>query len=156
MIGIFLAATFIISGCLVFNRNKVVNYLLVALYAALLLGLGVYEYQHLNTIQLGFFKADSLGVLLLLVLCIVSVPVLYHSYRYMEFHNPDETPRSRGLYFGAILLLMSACGAAYLSNHIAVTWIFIEITTLSASILIYHHRNIRHLKEPGNMYLSVP
>jgi len=79
MIGIFLAATFIISGCLVFNRNKVVNYLLVALYAALLLGLGVYEYQHLNTIQLGFFKADSLGVLLLLVLCIVSVPVLYHS-----------------------------------------------------------------------------
>ena len=146
MIGIFLAATFIISGCLVFNRNKVVNYLLVAFYVAMLLGFGIYEYQHLNTIQLGFFKADSLGVLLLLALCIISVPVLYHSYRYMEFHNPDETPHSRGLFFGAVLLLMSACGAAYLSNHIAVTWIFIEITTLSASVLIYHHRNIRALE----------
>jgi hydrogenase-4 component F len=35
---------------------------------------------------------------------------------------------------------------AYLSNHIAVTWIFVEITTLSASALIYHHRNIRALE----------
>ena len=35
---------------------------------------------------------------------------------------------------------------SYLSNHIAVTWIFVEITTLSASALIYHHRNIRALE----------
>ena len=28
-----------------------------------------------------------------------------------------------------------------MANHIAVTWIFTEITTLSASALIYHHRN---------------
>jgi hydrogenase-4 component F len=37
--------------------------------------------------------------------------------------------------------LITAVGASYLSNHIAVTWIFAEITTLSASALIYHHRN---------------
>ncbi|BBE19115.1 hydrogenase-4 component F [Aquipluma nitroreducens] len=39
------------------------------------------------------------------------------------------------------MLLISAISAGYLSNHIAVTWIFTEITTLSASALIYHHRN---------------
>jgi hydrogenase-4 component F len=37
--------------------------------------------------------------------------------------------------------LLAAISAGYLANHIAVIWIFIEITTLSASALIYHHRN---------------
>ena len=36
--------------------------------------------------------------------------------------------------------------AAYLSNHIAVTWIFVELTTLSASAFIYHRRNNRSLE----------
>ncbi len=36
--------------------------------------------------------------------------------------------------------------AAYLANHIAVTWIFVELTTLSASALIYHRRNNRSLE----------
>jgi hydrogenase-4 component F len=40
-----------------------------------------------------------------------------------------------------LVLLVTAISAGYLSNHIAVTWIFTEITTLSASALIYHHRN---------------
>ncbi|MFN8134777.1 MAG: proton-conducting transporter membrane subunit [Bacteroidales bacterium] len=39
------------------------------------------------------------------------------------------------------MVLIMAISAGYLSNHIAVTWIFTEITTLSASALIYHHRN---------------
>ncbi|AGY54723.1 Hydrogenase-4 component F [Bacteroidales bacterium CF] len=50
------------------------------------------------------------------------------------------------MYFGALAILMSASGAAYLSNHIAVTWILIEITTLSASLLIYHHRSVKALE----------
>jgi len=45
-----------------------------------------------------------------------------------------------------MVMLISACSMAYISNHIAVTWIFVEITTLSASALIYHHRNIRALE----------
>jgi hydrogenase-4 component F len=146
MIWIFLAATLIICAALLLNRNKFANYSLVALYTTMLLAFGIYEYLHLNTIQCSFFKPDSLGVLLLLVLCFIAVPVLYHSYKYIERDNPDETPGKRGLYFAAIILLITACGTTYLSDHIAVTWIFLEITTLSASALIYHHRNIRALE----------
>ncbi len=135
-----------ISASFFLNRKRQINYLLIILYVLLLLSFGVYEYLHLNTIQSEYFKPDSLGVLLLFSLCFISIPVLYYSYRYMEFYNPDETPHSRGLFFAAVVLLISACGLAYISNHIAVTWIFIEITTLSASILIYHHRNIRALE----------
>jgi len=83
---------------------------------------------------------------LLISLCIVSIPVIIHGYRYIEKHNVDETPRSRGIFFGAMVVLISACSIVYLSAHIVVSWIFIEITTLSASALIYHHRNIRALE----------
>jgi hydrogenase-4 component F len=146
MIGIFLIGVLIISVWLYFNRNTFVNYSLVSLFIALLWGLGIYESQNMNLTQLVFFKTDSLGLLLLLTLCVVAVPAIFHGYRYIEKHNTDETPRSRGLFFAAMVLLISACSVAYLSNHIAVTWIFVEITTLSASALIYHHRNIRALE----------
>lgn len=144
MIGCFLIGTLLISIALYFNKNTVINYTLVACYTALLWGLAFYEYSHIGSPELAYFKSDALGVLLLFALCVVSIPAFYHSYRYITTHQ--ETPRSRGLYFAAMVLLLSACSAAYLSNHIAVTWIFVEITTLSSSALIYHHRNLKALE----------
>jgi hydrogenase-4 component F len=46
-----------------------------------------------------------------------------------------------GMYFAATVMLIAAISAAYLSNHLGITWVFVEITTLSASALIYHRRN---------------
>ena len=128
------------------NRNKFINYALLTIYVALLIVFSFFEYNHLNITELVFFKPDAIGVLLLFALCIVSIPVILHGYRYIEKHNVDETPKSRGLFFGAMVLLITACSVVYISGHIAVTWIFIEITTLSASALIYHHRNLRALE----------
>jgi len=144
MIGVFLIGTLVISSLLYLNKNKVINYALIILYSIMLWSLGFYAYQNLNTTQLKFFTPDALGILLLFALCIVALPAFYHSYRYISTH--DETPRSRGLFFAAMVLLISACSMAYISNHIAVTWFFVEITTLSASALIYHHRNLRALE----------
>ncbi|MFA7043675.1 MAG: proton-conducting transporter membrane subunit [Bacteroidales bacterium] len=146
MIVLFLIGALLISCGLFFNRNRTVNYILVCFYLALLWLFGVYECFHLNQTEFTFFTVDSLGLLLLLVLCLVAGPALFHGYRYLEKHNADETPHSRGLFFGAMVLLITACSVAYLSNHIAVTWIFVEITTLSASALIYHHRTLRALE----------
>jgi len=146
MIGIFLAGAFMISGWLFFNRNKFINYALLFIFMAMLVVFSVVEYNNLNIVELQFFKPDALGVLLLVALSIVSIAVIIHGYRYIEKHNVDETPKSRGVFFGAMVLLITACSVVYLSGHIAVTWIFIEITTLSASALIYHHRNLRALE----------
>lgn len=147
MIGIFLIGALLISVLLFLNKNRIINYSLLVIYLGLLCLFGVYEYSHMSSIKEGdLFKADALGVLLLISLCIVAIPVIFHGYRYIEKHNIDETPRTRGLFFAGMVILISACAVAYLSNHIAVTWIFVEITTLSASILIYHHRNIRALE----------
>jgi hydrogenase-4 component F len=86
-----------------------------------------------------YFTFDSLGVLLLVTLTIIALTALFHSYLYIKRH--DESPQSRGIYFSAIIVLITSITAAYLANHIAVIWIFTELTTLSASMLIYHHRN---------------
>ncbi|KAB2821317.1 MAG: hypothetical protein F9K10_04175, partial [Paludibacter sp.] len=144
IVSIFLIGTLIIGGGLFFNRNTAVNYLLLVIYLALLWFFSINELNDLNNTQFGFFKPDSLGVLMLLTISVVSIPAFWHGYRYIALH--DETPKSRGLFFAAMVMLISACSMAYISNHIAVIWIFAEITTLSASALIYHHRNIRALE----------
>jgi hydrogenase-4 component F len=144
MIVIFLIGTLIIIGCLIFNRNTFINHTLIIGYLSLLWIFGIYEYHHLNITEFEYFKPDSLSILMLMAICIVSIPAFFHGYRYIVTHI--ETPRSRGLFFAAMVSLISACSMSYLSNHIAVTWVFVEITTLSASALIYHHRNIRALE----------
>jgi len=146
IVGLFLISVLLISVGLLINRNKLVNTSLIVIYAILLWFFSIFECNNLNQTQLAFFKPDALGILLLLALSVVAMAVLFHGYRYIEHRNAGETPKSRGLFFAAMVILISASCIAYLSNHIAVTWIFVEITTLSASALIYHHRNIRALE----------
>lgn len=144
MIGIYLIIAFIISGILFFNRNTKLNNALLIAYLLLQCVFTIYEYNHLNVFELQYFKPDALGILLLITLTIVGSAAIYHSHLYITDH--ESTPRHRGIYFAAMVMLITAIGVAYLSNHIAVTWIFVEITTLSASALIYHHRNERALE----------
>lgn len=144
MIGYYLAGSFIISLLLFFNRNKSVNYLLTAFFIALQWALMIYEYNNINTSGLVYFTPDSLALILLAILSILCIPAIYHSHIYCN--SKDETPRNRGIYFAALVVLFAALSAAYLSNHIAITWIFVELTTLSSSALIYHRRNSRSLE----------
>lgn len=144
MTGIYLAGAFTISGLLFFNRKRILNDLLVAGFLLLQISFTVYEYLHLNKTELSYFTSDSLAVLLLITLTIISIPAVYHSNIFLLKNN--DNPRHRAIYFAAMVALLTAISAAYLSNHIAVTWIFVELTTLSASALIYHRRNNRSLE----------
>jgi hydrogenase-4 component F len=144
MTGIYLAIAFSISGWLFFNRNRRLNYLLVIAFALLQVVFTVYEYLHINKTELTYFTSDSLGVLLLSTLCLICIPAFYHSYVYLGMKQ--DNPRHTAIYFAAMVALLTSISAAYLSNHIAVTWIFVEFTTLSASALIYHRRNSRSLE----------
>jgi hydrogenase-4 component F len=139
MTAIYLITAFLISGLLLANRNTIVNNTLVIIFGILQTAFTVFACYHYKYIALEYFTFDSLGLLLLMTLSIITIPALFHSYLYIQRHN--ETPRSRGIYFSAMVFLITSITAAYLANHIAVIWIFTEMTTLSASMLIYHHRN---------------
>ncbi len=144
MIGIYLVASVVISALLFLNRNKRVNYLLVSAFVVLQWVFMLYEYHHQNIADLTYFTPDALAIIFLGILSIVSIPAFYHSYIY--FKTSKDDPRERGIYFSAMVVLLFSLSGAYLSNHIAITWIFIELTTLSSSALIYHRRNIRTLE----------
>ncbi|MCW3091348.1 MAG: Hydrogenase-4 component [Ferruginibacter sp.] len=144
MTGVYLAGAFSISALLFFNRKRVINTLLVVTFLLLQITFTVHEYLHINTTELRYFNADALGILLLVTLSIISIPAMYHSYVYLS--TKEDNARHTAFYFAAMVMLLTAISAAYLANNIAVTWIFVELTTLSASVLIYHRRNNRSLE----------
>lgn len=139
MIGIYLIIAVVIAGVVFFNRNTLLNNLLVIGFGILQTLMTLYIVYNHNKISFEFFTFDSLGLLLVLTLGIITLPALFHSWLYIKRHN--ETPQSRGIYFAAMIFLIMSITAGYLANHIAVIWIFTEMTTLAASMLIYHHRN---------------
>lgn len=140
MIAIYLISAALIGAVVFFNRGKVLNYSLSILFLVLQCAFTVYACLHYNETSLYYFTFDSLGIIMLLTATIISIPAFYHSYVYIE-ESEEKTPRTRASYFGAMVILITAVSAAYFANHIAVVWIFTEVTTLSASALIYHHRN---------------
>ncbi|PZX17289.1 hydrogenase-4 component F [Breznakibacter xylanolyticus] len=139
MIGIYLILAFAIALGLYFNRNERVTIGLLLTFVALQTGLTVHAALNHHQHELGYFTYDSLGLLLLVVLSVLTIPALLHSHIYLN--EQPAPPQARSIYYASMVLLITAIGAGYLANHIAVTWIFTELTTLSASALIYHHRN---------------
>lgn len=139
MILIYLIAGFSIGAGLFINRNRTINNSLLVLFLMLQWVFTIYSCFRMNASELEYFTFDSLGIILLLTLSVIAIPSVIHSRIYIIKHN--ETAQSRGIYFSALVVLIVSIGAGYLANHIAVIWIFTEITTLCASLLIYHHRN---------------
>lgn len=139
MIGIYLLGALAIVIALFFTRNKTVEYSLTGLFLLLQSVFTVHAFLNNGVTELVYFTYDSLGLLLLVTLSIIAIPAAMHSRIYIENHH--ENAQTRAIYLSALVMLITAISAGYLSNHIAVTWIFTEITTLSASALIYHHRN---------------
>ena len=135
----YLIIAFLLAAGLFLNRKRSINYALVSFFLLLQWGFTLYAGMHLRTTDSNYFTYDALGFLLLLTLSVIAIPAVIHSRIYIERHA--ETPASRAIYFGSLVALITAIGAGYLANHVAVVWIFTEITTLSASALIYHHRN---------------
>ena len=124
---------------LIFVRNKVIQNSLIILYLLFQISYTVYACFNYQNTELEYFTFDSIGILLLMTLSIISVPAIMHSYIYLS--KRKEFGHLSSTYYASMVGLITAIGFGYLANHIAVTWIFTEITTLCASILIYHHRS---------------
>jgi hydrogenase-4 component F len=139
MIAVYLITAFFIAAALFFNRKTFLNNLLISVFGLVQIAFTLFACYNYRNSSLVYFTFDSLGILLLLTLTIITIPALIHSYIYIIRHN--ESPQSRAIYFAALVTLITSITAAYFANHIAVIWIFTEMTTLSASMLIYHHRN---------------
>lgn len=134
---IFFIISFLMGGALIFNRNSILKVLLLLSFI-ILQGSFVYFVVRNTGSSFGYFTADHLAVIFIVILFVISSLSIYHSFIYLKWRK--KTEREHNLYFAAIVILVAALNCAYCANHIAITWIFVEVTTLSASFMIYYRR----------------
>ncbi len=89
-----------------------------------------------------FFTFDRLGTLLFVLMALVSALAFLAGTRYLD----NETDRQFKLYNIFMILLCAAISGVYFADNVAVTWIFMEATTLCAAGLVYHRRTPQSLE----------
>ena len=140
----YLIASILIAVTALFARTKravlaagILFYAVQIAAAGLLLWGGLYD-----TTSAAFFTFDALGTVFYLLLVVVSMYVFGHSEAYLQ----GEDLRSYRLYFALLMLLTTAIAGAYFANNLAVTWIFLEATTLCSAGIVYHRRTAQALE----------
>ena len=83
MTAVYLITAFLIAGLLFANRKSAVNYILIILFGLLQTGFTIFACYNYKTTSLEYFTFDSLGILLLMTLTVITIPALFHSYLYI-------------------------------------------------------------------------
>lgn len=138
--AIYLIVSLALSVAQLLNRNRIVCRILIGVFLATQISLTLFAASNIGLRQGGYFAIDGLSVLLAVVVSIVSSAAFCHSRRYIVENEEGKDDKVRAQYYGAMSALTMALTLTCFSSHLAVTWIFVEITTLSASALIFYRR----------------
>lgn len=138
----FFIVSVIIIGLMVSIKNTQVTRVLSMCFVANLAYFCWYAFSHKGSTELIYFTFDAPALILLGLMLVVSVPTFYHSFIYLK----SESERAIPLYKAALAALITSLAGVYLSNNLVVLWIFMEATTLTVSVLIYHHRSAHALE----------
>ncbi len=141
---IYLSVTVLLIAFVLLFGTKKSNMAAGLLFVGLQWAFTIYEFINLNTVQAEYFTPDPVAVLLLLILAVLTTTSYYYSYLY--FRGRQDKPRNTNYYAAAFIGLVMSLTCANLANHIAIQWIFVEFTTLSSCVLIYHNRNEKSLE----------
>lgn len=139
-IYILIASLLALASAMVRTRTavKYVNILFYIMQSAF----AAYLVMGAQGVDSKFFVFDSTGILFFVLMCIVSTVAFHQSNYYLD----TESLRHYKTYNIALMLLCTSVAGVYFAGHIAVTWVFLEATTLSVSGLVYHRRTNRSLE----------
>ena len=115
-------ATRILAGC--FFLTQVAG---IALIIAL---------RHTDMVMLSIFRTDTLAVLFHMLMTAVLGFTLIHSSSYLRAE--EVSTRSYKAYYTLLMLLAVAITCVYYSDNLAMTWVFLELTTICSAGIIYH------------------
>jgi len=135
----FLLITAILATVAYFVRTIVLSHALVFIYIGLMVFLGISLSQQVDQPQGEFFFADRLGLIFYVVLVIVSVFSAIHYITFVQDRNVVSS--SVALHNAGTIFFTGAIVGVLFTSHFGTLWVFMEATTLGASILIYHNRN---------------
>lgn len=142
MIETILIFPLVVSLILILIKSKKLNNLAIIGHSILLLYNSIMIYSKLlidGSFSLEHFgdyiQVDSLNILFLLVLAIIYTGVAFYNQGFIkniEINDCDHTFYSIG-----ILLFIFSMVGVILSGNLALSWVFIEATTLASAYLIY-------------------
>lgn len=96
----------------------------------------VIAFDRIDYVMLSIFRADTLAVLFHILMTLVLGFTLIHSSSYLKAE--DISTRSYKAYYTLLMLLAVAISCVYYSDNVAMTWVFLEATTICSAGIIYH------------------
>jgi len=121
------------------NNLVLIGYSVILLYNSIMMNLTLINTGKLPYNSFGaYFNADSLNILFLLVLAIIFVGVAIYNQGFMK--NPEIGKNQHTYYSIGVLLFIFSMAGAILSANLALSWVFIEATTLASAYLIYFNK----------------
>ena len=143
MIAYLIASILIAAAAFAVRRERQLFHIGVLFYAAQAAFAGMILFGGLyGENSTGWFRFDAPGTLFYVLLCIVSAFAYFHSEAYLRANDLSQTRT----YSALVMLLTTAIAGAYFASNLAVTWIFLEATTLCSAGIIYHRRTAQTLE----------
>ena len=96
----------------------------------------IFHFNLIDSVMLSMFRADTMAVLFHILMTAVLIFTLIHSSSYLKAENIST--RSYKAYYTLLMLLSVAITCVYYSDNVAMTWVFLEATTICSAGLIYH------------------
>ena len=109
-------------------------------------------FDRVDCLMLYIFRADTLAVTFHILMTAVLGFTLLHSASYLREERVSTT--SYRAYYTLLMLLAVAISCVYYSDNVAMTWVFLEATTICSAGIIYH-REFKHSLEATWKYVFV-
>ena len=105
-----------------------------------------------DNVMLTVFRADTMAILFHILMTAVLGFTMLHSASYLKAESIST--RSYKVYYTLLMLLAVAITCVYYSDNVAMTWVFLEATTICSAGIIYH-REWEHSLEATWKYVVV-
>lgn len=135
---IYLSISVILAVLPLFVRSERATNIIAALFftvQAAAIGL-IFGFGRVDSIMLSIFRADTLAVVFHVLMTAVLGFTLLHSSSYLKAEGIST--RSYKAYYTILMLLAVAITCVYYSDNVAMTWVFLEATTICSAGIIYH------------------
>ena len=122
---------------LLVRTERFTNVIAALFFAVQVAGIALVVYfNKIDAVMLTIFRADSMALLFHALMTVVLGFSLLHSSSYLKAENVST--RSYKAYYTLLMLLAVAITCVYYSDNVAMTWVFLEATTICSAGIIYH------------------
>jgi hydrogenase-4 component F len=135
----YIGVNILLMAAFYFTKNRLGNYLIFIPFIANQVFFNVMVYQNLDATFSEYFRFDTMGLIFITVLSIISIPAVVHTIIYNE--NRTSSIHQNQVHHAALVLFIMAMTGTLISNHYGMLWSFLEATTVASALLIYFDRS---------------